>query len=90
MFVGQHVELILCRHSGTSNFEVAATFLDNFRTDSINITAPLLLSKCGDARCAVESAYHGDAVIECERNCACAWRVRAKPRVYFHVKWMLI
>lgn len=54
MFVGQHVELILCHHSGTSNFEVAARFLENFRTDSINIMAPLLLPNCGDARCAVE------------------------------------
>ena len=69
-------------------FEVAS--LQNLRTDSINVMAPLALSKCGDARCAVESASHGDAVTDCERNCACAWRMRAKPRVYFHVKWLLI
>jgi len=56
MFVGQHVQLILCHHSGTSNFEVAATFLENLRTDSINIMAPLALTKCGDDRRAVESA----------------------------------
>jgi hypothetical protein len=80
---------ILCHHSGTSNFEVAARFLENFRTDSINIVSPLALSECGDARCAVESAYHDDAVIDCERNCACAWHMRVKPRVYFHVKWLL-
>jgi hypothetical protein len=52
MFVGQHVELILC----TSNFEVAARFLENLRTDSINIMAPLALKECGGDRRAVESA----------------------------------
>lgn len=89
MFVGQHVELILCHHSGTSNFEVAARFLENLPTDSINIMAPLALSNCGDARRSVESAYHGDGITDCERNCACAWRMRAKPRVYFRVKLLL-
>jgi hypothetical protein len=39
-------------------------FLENLLTDSINIMTPLALSKCGDARCAVESAYHGDAIID--------------------------
>jgi hypothetical protein len=47
MFVGQHVGLIACQHSGAWNFEVAPRFLENLPTDSINIMAPLTLSKCG-------------------------------------------
>ena len=69
---------------------MAPRFLENLPTDSINIMAPLTLSKCGGTRCAVESASRGDAVTDCERNCAFAWRTRAKPRVYCHVKWLLI
>lgn len=90
MFVGQYVELISCHHSDTCNFGVAPKFLENLCTYSINIMATLTLSECGDARCAVESTSRGAAVTDCERNCGFAWRMRAKRRVYFHVKWLLI
>jgi hypothetical protein len=52
--------------------------------------APLALSKWRNAICTVVSTHRDDAIIDCERNCACARRMRAEQRVDFHVKWLLI